>query len=99
MTDDGMNRSGSSGQPQFLVQHGGKVYRTTGVEEVDPQDQQVQAMLGGQAESVSAFVQPATAGMSFKSAAMSTGSPQEAANFGNIGNENEATNFGNIGNE
>ena len=38
-------RTGSSGQPQFVVEHGGQLYLTQVVDNLDAQDPQMQAML------------------------------------------------------
>ena len=81
MTEDrtsGPSSDGASGQPQFIVQHGDRYYRTQVVGEVDQQEQSTlqQAEPAGRA-----FLDPqGSEGLSFKSM-------PAAASFANIGDD------------
>lgn len=92
---DGSASGGASGQPQFIVEHGDKYYRTQVVGEVDPQEQSSlqQAEPAGRA-----YLDPQEGG------GISVKSMQATASFANIGDETTSdmaapSSMANIGDE
>lgn len=71
MRSGGSTSGDASGQQQFLVEQGGKVYVTQVLQEVDPQDERFQSALGsGEAGRAVAYSDD-QAGMEYKSEAVS----------------------------
>ena len=80
------------GQPQFIVAHGGRLYRVQAVAELDADDQQMLAMLDGAEDAGRAVRLP---DLELKSMAM----PEAGANIGNETNMVQPLAGANIGNE
>jgi hypothetical protein len=84
MTSSETQGSEQAGEQGFLVEYGGKLYRTHVVQECDPQDQQMQAALQNASEAGKAVVYPSEqqgSDISYKS--MEASPDGDAATFAN----------------